>query len=209
MSRVRRVVAVTCVAMMLAGCTRPAPAPPSGPVQVRAMPSRTAVPTPMVARHQQFPQDLPTGLPRGMSPTQRRVDRHSADAVAQAFVVRLELWDSELDRRPNDAARRAAAYVTPRLRARMLSGEPDGPPGQRWTGLVRHHGWTTVTTELGGLGENPPTTVGTAVRAVTPVPVDHGTDGWTSDPDPPGTYIVELDRVGKDRPWAVDSYTIQ
>lgn len=129
--------------------------------------------------------------------------------MAAAFVVRLELWDSELDRRPNDAARRAAAYATPALRTRMLSGEPDGSTGARWTGLVRHRGWSTVTARLGGIGESPPTTSTRAVRSVTPVPVDHGTDGWTSYPDPPGTYIVVLDRAGEGRFWAVSSYTIQ
>jgi hypothetical protein len=144
-----------------------------------------------------------------MTTGQQQVDRNDPDAVAAAFVVRLELWDTELDRRPNDAARRAAPYATPQLRAQLLSATPEGAPGNRWDVLVRHRGWTTVTTESGGIGEDPPTSDTAAVRAVTPVPVDHGVDGWTSSPDPPGTYIVKLSRVGKGRPWSVSSYTIQ
>lgn len=193
--------------LMITGCTSPVPhrVPPPrehpAPVPSRAGPSTD--------RPQAFPRDLPAGVPRGLTPAQRRADRRSADAVAAAFVVRLELWDSALDRRPNDAARRAAAYATPVLRSRMLAAEPDGPPGERWNALVSHHGWTTVTTRLGGLGENSPTSATTATRAVTPVLVDHGTDGWTSDPEAPGTYIVVLHRAGRDRAWAVNSYTIQ
>lgn len=164
---------------------------------------------PAVGSAHAFPRDLPAGQPRGLTAAQTRVDRRSADAVAVAFVVRLELWDTRLDRRPNDAARRAVGYATPTLRGTMLAGEPEAGPGTRWAALAEHHGWTTVRTESGGLGEKPPTTITRAVRSVTPVSIDHGTDGWTSYPESPGTYIVTLQRTGKDRSWAVSSYTIQ
>lgn len=206
-------VVLAVVSLMITGCTQPAarPVPPAlGPMT--PIPSKTSIASKAnraTDGPQPFPSDLPAGVPRGLTPAEQRVDRRSADAVAAAFVVRLELWDSALDRRPNDAARRAVAYATRKLRSRMLAGEPLGPPGERWAALVDHHGWTTVTTRLGGLGEDPPTTATTAMRAVTPVPVDHGTDGWTSYPEPPGTYIVVLVRAGKGRPWAVNSYTIQ
>lgn len=193
--------------LIITGCTHPA-AHPVPPARGSPTPVRSAA-DPATGRPQPFPRDLPAGAPRGLTPAQQRVDRRSADAVAAAFVVRLELWDSALDRRPNDAARRAAAYATPRFRSEMLAGEPDGLPGERWNALVSHHGWTTVTARLGGLGQDPPTTATSAMRAVTPVPVDHGTDGWTSYPGPPGTYIVVLDRAGKGRPWSVNSYAIQ
>lgn len=195
------------VLLLITGCTQSAAS-----ARDPAVTSATPVQHDEASRaepRQPFPRDLPDGVPRGLTPDQQKVDRHSADAVAEAFVVRLEAWDSNLDRRPNDAARRAAAYATPEFRARMLAGEPRGSPGERWTVLVSHHGWTTVTAELGGIGENPPTTTRAAVRPVTPVPVDHGADGWTSYPAVPGTYVVELQRAGKGQPWAVSSYTIQ
>lgn len=203
--RVRAVPGVLVAVLMINGCTHPAPT---------AEP-RTSSPAPVPAddpateRPKAFPRDLPAGRPRGLTAAQQKVDRRSADAVAAAFVVRLELWDTELDRRPNDAARRAAAYATTPFRNRLLFGEPSGSPGARWTELVSHRGWTTATTRLGGLGESQATTNTAAVRAVTPAPVDHGTDGWTSYPDAPGTYVVVLKRAEKDRSWAVGSYTIQ
>ncbi|QGN34290.1 hypothetical protein [Microlunatus sp. Gsoil 973] len=144
-----------------------------------------------------------------MTPALRTVDRHRVDAVAAAFVVRLQLWDTRLDRRPNDAVRRAAAFATPALRSRLLAGQPLSAPGERWTRLVEHHGWTTVRAEIGGIGESPPTVDHRAVRAVTPVCMDHGSDGWTSFPEPLGTYIVVLERAGTGQVWAVSGYTIQ
>ena len=204
------VVVVVIVTLLIASCTRPASAwhgvrtaSPSRP----APSLNTSVSTP--GRPSPFPTDLPTGAPRGLTASEATVDRGSADAVAAAFVVRLELVDTRLDHRPNDAARRAAAYATPRLRSRLLSGEPIGPTGERWTELVRHHGWSTVTIELGGIGEDPPTTATSAIRAVTPIPTDHGDDGWISHPDPPGTYLVMLSRTLKGTGWTVSSYTIQ
>lgn len=204
---VRGFAALLIASLLITGCTPPVAHRVPSPRGHRApIPSGAG---PSTDRPRAFPGDLPAGVPRGLAPGRQRIDRRSADAVAAAFVERLELWDTVLDRRPNDAARRAAAYATPELRSRMLAAEPDGPPGERWNALVSHHGWTTVTTRLGGLGENSPTSATTATRAVTPVLVDHGTDGWTSDPEAPGTYIVVLDRAGRDRPWAVTSYTIQ
>lgn len=203
--RLRPVLLAVIAAAMITGCTHPA-----------AVPRRTVSASPSARPSERFglsphpfPRDLPVGDPRGLSAAQRRVDRSSPDAVATAFVVRLELLDTRLDRRPNDASRRAAAYATADLRRRMLAAEPIGSPGARWTGLVAHHGWTTVSTRSGGVGADPPTTATAAVRAVTPVPVDHGTDGWTSYPDSPGTYIVALHRTGEGHSWAVSSYTIQ
>lgn len=204
------VVLVAFVALMITGCT-PRAATADGSAGV-ASPSAAVTPLPLdppTERPAAFPSDLPSGVPRGLTAAQRQVDRTSADAVAEAFVVRLELLDTRLDTRPNDAARRAAAYATPKLRSQLLSGEPTGPPGERWTELVEHHGWTSVTSQLGGLGESPPTTATTATRAVTPTPTDHGVDGWISHPNPPGTYIVVLDRAWKGRTWAVSGYTIQ
>ena len=204
-------VLVVFAALMIASCTPPAAAPdrsrprapsPSAP---RARASASA----SDRRPSPFPTDLPSGVPRGLTPAEATVDRSSADAVAEAFVVRLELVDTRLDRRPNDAVRRAAAYATPGLRAQLLSGEPIGPPGVRWAELVHRHGWSTVVCQLGGIGEDPPTTATRAIRAVTPIPTDHGDDGSISHPDPPGTYIVVLNRARKGEVWAVSSYTIQ
>lgn len=202
---------VMVVAALLTSCAPQTNAPDSS----RAAPPSPPPPiastsgSPSDQRPSPFPRDLPPGVPRGLTPAEASVDRGSADAVAEAFVVRLELLDTRLDRRPNDAARRAAAYATPGLRSQLLSGEPVGAPGVRWTELVRHNGWSTVASRLGGIGEDPPTSATSATRAVTPIPTDHGDDGWMSHPDPPGTYIVVLNRPRKGRGWAVRSYTIQ
>lgn len=211
MNRAAAAILAAIATLMITGCT-PSVATGNHARIVPSSPPVTSASAPVSPPDQRpspFPSDLPSGVPRGLTPAQARVDRASADAVAEAFVVRLELLDTRLDRRPNDAARRAAAYATPRLRSQLLSGEPVGAPGERWTELVQHRGWTTVASQLGGIGEDPPTTATTATRAVTPIPTDHGADGWTSHPDPPGTYIVVLTRARKGKVWAVSSYTIQ
>lgn len=209
--RAATAVLLVAAVLMITGCAPQDAAPDRSGVESRttATPRLSGQPSPSGQQPSPFPSDLPSGVPRGLTTAQATVDRKSADAVAEAFVVRLELVDTRLDRRPNDAARRAAAYATPRLRGQLLSGEPVGPAGVRWTELVQHHGWSTVSSQLGGIGEDPPTTATRATRAVTPIPTDHGTDGWTSHPDPPGTYIVVLNRDQKGAIWAVSGYTIQ
>lgn len=149
-----------------------------------------------------------SGPARGLTPAQRRVDRHDPDQVATAFVVRLEAWDTALDRRPNDAVRRAVDYADRSLRSRLLAAEPRAAPGQRWNVLADHRGWTSVRTRLGGLGPEP-TAEHSAVRAVTATPTDHGADGWTAFPGTGWTYIVTLGRGRQDAGWTVVGYTIQ
>lgn len=203
------VVGAVVAVSVFAGCAEPAAAPSHSRAGPSSPATRSASADPPDQRPIPFPTDLPSGAPRGLTPAEATVDRGSADAVAEAFVVRLELMDTRLDHRPNDAARRAAAYATPRLGSRLLSNEPIGAPGVRWTELVRHHGWSTVASQLGGIGEATPTTATSATRAVTPIPTDHGDDGWISHPDPPGTYIVVLNRTPGGKVWTVSSYTIQ
>ncbi|SDS71545.1 hypothetical protein [Microlunatus soli] len=154
------------------------------------------------------PRSTEPDAARGLTASQRRVDRRDADQVATAFVVRLEAWDTALDRRPNDAVRRAVAFADPVLRSRLLAAEPRSGPGARWNQLAEHRGWTSVRTRLGGLGP-PPTTDRSAVRAVSVTPVDHGAGDWIAFPDTGSTYIVTLRRQSQDAGWTVVGYTIQ
>lgn len=201
-----------------------------GPVRSGSTPAGGAAATPSQDRAsagsargrtaQSLPADPPgNAVARGLTPAQRTVDHDDAGQVASAFVVRLQAWDTRLDRRPNDAARRAVGFADPALRARLLATEPRAAPGRRWNDLVEHNGWTSVRTRLGGLGPEP-TTDNTAARAVTAIPVDHGADGWTAFPDTDWTYIVTLRRQrehrGRNGPpsakmaeWTVVGYTIQ
>lgn len=205
------------ILLPLTGCSDPATAPSSAAGR-RSDTSTVGPPSPAVTPDTAAPDtsrpeadaSVPGGgdEPRGLTAAQRRVDRDDPDQVATAFVVRLEAWDTALDRRPNDAVRRAVAYAGPQLRSRLLAAEPGRHRGHRWNDLLDHHGWTSVTTRLGGLGPAP-TGERSAVRAVTCRPVDHGVDGWTAFPGDSGTYIVTLTRAPKRRGWTVVGYTIQ
>lgn len=198
----RPLILLTCglLAATAASCSaEPTSAPLPAPVSASATPTPTSAATPT-------PSAAATTLPRGLTPPQRRVDRTDASSVADAFVLRLELWDTRIDQRPGDAAGRAARYATDELAQAMLGVTPSAAPGTRWQDLVEHDGYTTATTEVGGLG--PARDHDRAGRAVTVSQIDHGVHDWQSRPTTgPTTYLVQLQRTAHNR-WVVTNFHI-
>lgn len=171
--------------------------PTSNPDRATATPTRTPLPPGK------------QGTPRGQQTSLHHpVDRSNADQVAAAWGQLLELWDCRLDRRPNDASRRAVKYATQQLRGKMLSGSPVAPPGHRWNQLCAHDGWTTTKARLGGLGAPPADTPDEAWRAVQITTTDHGANGWQGETTST-LYVVHLTRDTKEQPWQVASYRIR
>ena len=146
-----------------------------------------------------------TGVPRGQNTPDDKVKRTKADSVATAFAERLVTLDTKLDNRPNDAARRAAAFATDTLAEQLRKGAPTGGVGNEFRILQQHKGWTLVQSTLGGLGEPPPDTATTAVRAVTTTTTGTNATGWEGKPATT-TWLLELTRTSKKANWAVSAF---
>lgn len=167
----------------------PAASPPSVPVR--------EVPSPSLPAGQK-------GIARGqIDPT--NVDRMNPDAVASAFAATLAAVDTKIDNRPNDAAARAATYVTDDLSAAMTASAPISNPGAAWTTLHSHQGWTRVTT-------GKPTTLAArrdtsaeVWRTVTTVATPTSSDGWSGS-HVELTWTLQLTRTSPSGPWRVARY---
>jgi hypothetical protein len=136
--------------------------------------------------------------------------RTTATDTALAFVINGENWDTRIDKRPNDASRRAAKLATPAFRHTMTAHQPQAAPGHAWNQLQAHHGYTTVTVQKGGLGPPPADNHHRAIRAVTIAnQTMHGRHHWTKPgPDTGQVYIITL-RRGSGGDWSVANFNIQ
>lgn len=172
-------------------------APSTDPERATGTPRRTPLPSGAA------------GTPRGRhdSPAAVVHDRRDAGQVAAAFAARLDLWDTAIDHRPNDAAKRAARLATAGFRHKMLDGAPVAAPGAHWTTLAQHHGWTTVTAQLGGLGEPPSDSPTGAWRVVTTTATPRGPHRWRGTPMTT-TYAIQLVRTRPGNPWYVTDYRL-
>lgn len=192
------------------GSTTPAPAHSGTPTVQTASPTPHGTGTPT-------PSPTTTGptadQPRGLKPSlpHHQLRRDKATDTALAFVITAETWDTRIDKRPNDAGRRAADLATNDLRYQMTKGEPKAAPGAEWEKLVNHHGYTTVKTTPGGFGKPPPDTKTKAIRGVTVnKQTMHGDHHWTAKGDGSGSgYVFTLHRDHKGAPWSVSDYNIE
>lgn len=177
--------------------SRPAsPSPSTRPAATSAAATPVKASNPVVAAPPSTAK--PTAKPTG------EVDRRDAIAVAAAFAVTLETWDTAHDDSPLDASRRAAVYATPGL-ARRLRLQPPPPP-QAWATLAARHATTSVSTIVGGLGPQPPDGATSAIRAITCVITDRA-DGWRAEGGDVAV-IAHLHRSRPGRPWAVQSFQL-
>lgn len=133
---------VLCLAIsLLAGCvgsTEPDPAlVPS--VAWSSSPSATATPS---------LEDAPGAVPVGGSGVPRGADAlvvndKDATSVAHKAVVTAWTWDSAIDHAPQDAARRAARWMTPQEAARAANARTNAASDQ-WLQVATEQGWTSV-----------------------------------------------------------------
>lgn len=129
--------------------------------------------------------------------------RRTPDAVALAAVQAWLSWDTTVDRRPNDTARRLALiWVTPQLRRQVLRVAGESAPGAEWQEWTRRHARATVTVTLGA-DDHPPDSPTTAYRQVVATITLRGDAGWTRTVQ--RTVFLELAPAG-DR-WLVDKIT--
>lgn len=196
------------------GSTTPAPSHSGTPTVQTASPTRhgtgtgTGTPTPSPTT-----SEPSAGQPRGLTPSlpKHQLRRDKATDTALAFTITAETWDTRIDKRPNDAGRRAADLATDDLRYQMTKGEPKAAPGAEWEKLVDHHGYTTVKTTPGGFGKPPPDTRTKAIRGVTVnKQTMHGDHHWTAKGSGSGrAYVFTLHRDHKGAPWSVSDYNIE
>lgn len=148
--------------------------------------------------------------PRGVKTPPAKVNDHaSGHQVGAAFVATMTAWDTKMDKRPNDASRRAAKLASPHLRHKMRAATINGGtgPGKRWNQLEKRHGWVKVDLQSGGRGAPPPSTTTKQDMAITATPTDHGAHGWQK-PRDPQTWLVTVKRHDKHAPWRVSSFKI-
>lgn len=90
----------------------------------------------------------PNQVPMGRAGTPRGGVQHPAmsdpAAVARAVAITQATWDTQLDQSPQDAARRAAGWMTPALAHKTRTARTAGG-GSWWEQLAAAKGWTTAT----------------------------------------------------------------
>jgi hypothetical protein len=102
------------------------------------------------------------------------------EATALAATSAWLSYDTRVDHRPNDTARRLALpWLAPQLRRGVLGFAGGAPPGAQWSDWSAHHARATVESQLGS-DDHPPDVAGTAWRQVIAAVRLHGDGGWTA-----------------------------
>jgi hypothetical protein len=116
-----------------------------------------------------------------------------ADAVALAVTTAWLSYDTRVDGRPNDTARRLALrFLTPALRRQVSGFVPTTGPGAQWEDWTRRHAHATVGSRLGH-DDHPPDSAQVAYRQVVATVTLRGDGGWVLVQRP--TLFVELTRI--------------
>lgn len=126
------------VVLMLAGCAG------SDPTSVP-----TEVPSPSGSSSQPNLDGAPGAVERGADGIPRGADALVVDdqdptSVAVKAVVTAWTWDSAIDRAPQDAARRAAPWMTPEAGALAANARTNAASDQ-WLQVSGEQGWTSAT----------------------------------------------------------------
>jgi hypothetical protein len=107
-------------------------------------------------------------------------DTSTPDGVALVATRAWLSFDTRVDQRPNDTARRLALpWLAPGLRQEVESFTGAAAPGAEWADWTARHAWATVGVEPGG-DDHPPDGPQTAWRQVLAVVTLHGDGGWTA-----------------------------
>lgn len=168
-----------------AGCAPVSPRP-AGP-----LPSPPAGPTPVTGPSAPTPPPQPAAS----------VDRRDPDAVAVAALTALYSYDTTVDRRPADAARRARPWLSASFRSSITSLPPQSGPGATWSTWAAHRAivHTTVTP---GSDARPDNLATRTYRQYLVTLTPRGRDGWRG-PARRITVFLALDRTTTG--WAVST----
>jgi hypothetical protein len=137
----------------------------------------------------------PDGVSRAPIP-----ERPSAVDVAARGAVQAWLsYDTTVDQRPNDTARRLAIpWLTPALGRQVTTFTGPAAPDQQWQQWTRHHARAAVSVSVGG-DEHPADTSDEAWRQTRATIKLRGDDGWVSSLHE--IQFVHLRQIG--RRWLV------
>lgn len=133
------------MALLLAGCA--GDSDPASPPTANVFASSAPTSTPS-ASSSEAPDAVPlagTGAPRGVDAL--GVDERNPTSVAHKAVVTAWTWDSAIDHAPQDAARRAARWMTPDEAARAVQARTNAA-SDRWLQVATEQGWTSVVATL-------------------------------------------------------------
>ena len=115
------------------------------------------------------------------------------DTVAMATTRAWLSYDTRIDQRPNDTARRLALpLLTSTLRQQILAHAPNAAAGATWDNWTRRHAYATVTVRIGS-DDRPADTTTSAWRQVQATLTLHGDQGWTETQQQ--TQFLELART--------------
>jgi len=200
-SATARVARVLAAAVLVAGCSAggstsdgAAPAPTSSsPDAVSSTPDAvSSTPDAVSSTPGSTPGTAP-GTSPGTPPT-RTAGASTPDAAALAVTTAWFSWDTRVDGRPNDTARRLAPpWLAPALRRQVLAFTSDAAPGAEWAGWTARHARATVAVALGG-DDHPPDGPTQAWRQVGATIALVGDAGWTATVE--RTVFVRLEEIG-------------
>lgn len=186
MSR-RRCVAVAALAAVASCSHSPTGAPPAPGSSTTPITTATA---------------SPLGPATADLPSAGHVDRRSPDAVAAAALTALYSYDTDVDRGPADAARRALPWLSPAFAQSIRTAQPS-PPDATWTTWSAHHAVITPRLALGH-DDRPADTATDTYRQYTVELVPRGRDRWQGTP---GVAIVFLQLTRGADGWSIEALT--
>jgi hypothetical protein len=123
------------------------------------------------------------GTPAGTAATRPgdSVFPGTPDAAALAVTAAWFRYDTRVDHRPNDTARRLAmAWLAPAMRRQVLTFTSTTDPGAEWISWTARHAWASVGARPGG-DDHPADLPDAAWRQVLAKITLHGDDGWTAE----------------------------
>lgn len=124
-----------------AGSTPTASAPSPAPSSAL---SPAAVSSASVSLGTGAPNVVPVGRPGTPRGGAQHPNVHQPGSVAAAVAMTVWSWDTDLDYSPQDAARRAAQWMTAPLAQRTRTARTGGGDST-WQAVAAGHGWTTAT----------------------------------------------------------------
>lgn len=130
------------------------------------------------------------------------VDYHEPGQVCDAFAAAVYRVDTTVDRGPEDAYWRAAAYMDAPLAAAVAVAYPV-PQTPQWQQWAEHRGYTDVQVDPYAGDALQPVTVREAHHAAVVMVMPIGRDGWRG-PAQRRTVVCTL--VAADTGWRVSSY---
>lgn len=149
----------------------------------------------------------PGGSPAASQPVPAAINRTNPSAVAEAALVALDSYDTQIDNGPNGAARRAVPWLSQTFAGAVMRDRPVSGAGAEWTEWASHRAYVTPTLSAGE-DQSPPDSATTALRQyeVTLTPI--GRDGWIGQPVTESVFVTLKKSPQDERQWAVDEVQV-